>query len=315
MTPTILVAGATGNTGKSVVETLSTLLPTSPFADHRILALTRSLSSPTAQTLAKLPHVTVIEQSWVEVTPAWLREHFITRAFIASHNEPNQFAEESQFHVSLLQAGVKYVVRISTTAANMFPSNRAYYPRSHWAIEQLLSSPEFGELHWTSLQPNIFSNFYLATAAGLIGEFRKTGKQGVLRLIADEGTPVGVIAPSDVGIFAAHLLLSPSTVPHNNKKYVLNGPVDITGKEIVSLVEKYIGEKVEEVVYKDLSFLEYMVQQQPNESRNVIMSIQFSPETAWEGKCTTATTSREFLEIAAPKGGPEDVLRGLIGEE
>lgn len=114
MAPTILVAGATGNTGRGVVETLSTT-----FSGHRIVALTRSSSGAVAQTLATLPNVDIAEKNWVDITPDWLRNNNVFRAFIASHNNPNQFADESTFHLATLTAGVQYVVRISTTAANV----------------------------------------------------------------------------------------------------------------------------------------------------------------------------------------------------
>lgn len=143
MAPTILVAGATGNTGRSVVRTLSKLLKTTIFSGHRILALTRSSRGTIAQELAGLPNVEVVEQNWVEITADWLRHNNVMRAFIASHVHPNQFAEESTFHLAALTAGVQYVVRISTTAANVRPDCPAYYPRTHWVIEALLSSPAF----------------------------------------------------------------------------------------------------------------------------------------------------------------------------
>ena len=64
MSLAILVAGATGNTGRSTTETLSKLLqaPNSPLRNHRILALTRSANSPVAQHLATLPGVEIIQQ-------------------------------------------------------------------------------------------------------------------------------------------------------------------------------------------------------------------------------------------------------------
>ena len=199
MAPTILIVGATGNTGRSVVETLATFRQTSnTLSACRILALTRFLNSPAAQELAKLPAVDVAEQNWVEVTADWLREHEVVRAFIAPHNQPNQFAEESTFHLATLKAGVQYVVRISTTAANVRPDCDAYYPRTHWAIEAMLSSPEFKDLQWTSLQPNVFSPLYLSTAAKLIKQYRKTGKQDTLRLMGSIDAPVGIIDPYDV---------------------------------------------------------------------------------------------------------------------
>lgn len=317
MAPTILVAGATGNTGRAVVETLSKLQATNTnttLSNHHIIALTRSLGSPAAQNLASLPGVSVLEKSWVEITPDWLREHQVVRAFIASQAQTNQFAEESTFHVAALHAGVQYVVRISTTAANVRPDCRAYYPRTHWALEALLSAPEFRELQWTSLQPNLFSTFYLASAAEFVKEYRETGEQGTLRLIASPGARVGIVDPYDVGVFAARLLSLEDPSLHNGARYVLNGPEDITGEQIVRLVEQHIGAKIDpdRVAYKDLSFLEQMVAA-TQESKNVISSMRYSAETAWDGKCTASTTSKEVMEIAPATRTPAEVFNAMLG--
>lgn len=316
MAPTILIVGATGNTGRSVTETLPKLLQTSNvLSNHRVIGLTRSLDSPVAKQLAKLPGVEMIEQNWVEITADWLREHEVVRAFIASHNEPNQFAEESTFHLAALKAGVKYVVRISTTAANVRPDCDAYYPRSHWAIEALLSSPEFSEMHWTSLQSNVFSQFYLSSAAELIKQYRKTGEQGTLRLLASKDAPVGIIDSDDVGALAARLLSENNPAIYNKAKYVLNGPEDITGSQIVNMVEQHTGTKVTDVSYKDTSIVDLLYEHKfaaAHESKNVVMSIKHALETAWEGKCTSSTTSKEVLELAAPKHTSADVLKTLL---
>jgi len=315
MAPTILVVGATGNTGRSTVETLSKLLKASnTLSDHRIIALTRSLSGTVAQHLATIPGVEVLEKNWVDITAAWLREHEVVRAFIASHNQPNQFAEESTFHLAALRAGVQYVVRISTTAANVRPDSDAYYPRTHWAIEALLSSPEFAALQWTSLQPNVFTNFWLASAAALIKHHRTTGTQHPLRLLASRDAPVGVIDPDDVGVFAAHLLCQPDPAAHNKARYVLNGPGDVTGAEIVAMVERHIGARVESVSYKDLTFIEEMAAAVEAGSKSVILSIRHAPETAWAGECTASTTSREVLELAAPRRTAADALEAMLRE-
>ncbi|CRL29492.1 hypothetical protein N7455_001754 [Penicillium solitum] len=65
---------------------------------------------------------------------------------------------------------------------------------------------EFAALQWTFPQPNVFTNFYLSNAAGLIRNHRKTGKQNTLRFAASEDSPLGIVNPKDVGVFAAHLL-------------------------------------------------------------------------------------------------------------
>ena len=318
MTPSILIVGATGNTGRAVAQTLPTLLKSSStLSGHRIIALTRSSSSPVAQELAKLPGVEVIEQNWVEVTADWLREHQVARAFIAPHNEPNQFAEESTFHVNALNAGVNYVVRISTTAANVRPDCPVYYPRQHWAIETLLGSPEFNNLQWTSLQPNVFTPLIMSPAAEFIKKYRKTGEQDTLRLMLSEDAPVGIIDPNEIGVIAAHLLSQDDTSVHNKAKYVLNGPVDITGKQIVDMIEQHIGTPIKDVRYKDLSLIDMLYEYQyaaTKQSKNVIYSIKRAPETAWEGKCSTSTTSKEILQLAAPKITPADALKTLLRE-
>lgn len=315
MAPTILVVGATGNTGRGVVETLPKLLSAgSAFSGHRIIALTRSLDSPTAQRFAKLPGVVVLEKNWVHITADWLREHEVVRAFIASHNEPHQFPEESAFHVAALKAGVQYVVRISTTAANVRPDCDAYYPRSHWAIEALLGSPEFKAMQWTSLQPNIFTAFYLSTAADFIKRYRETGKQETLRLIASQDTPVGIVEGYEVGVIAAQLLSQENISAHNNARYVVNGPEDITGTQVVKMVEEHIGTKVQNVSYKDLSFLHSMADSAPQGDRHLILTMENAAVTAWEGKCTASTTSKQVLELAAPARTPAQVLETMLAE-
>jgi uncharacterized protein YbjT (DUF2867 family) len=314
MTPSILIIGATGNTGRAVAQTLPKLIQSSStLSGHRIIALSRSTASPVAQELAKLSGVEVIEQNWVEITADWLRGHNVVRAFIASHNEPTQFAEESTFHLNALNAGIKYVVRISTTAANVRPDCPAYYPRQHWAIETLLGSPEFNHLQWTSLQPNVFTPLIMSPAAEFIKKYRQTGEQDTLRLMLSEDAPVGIIDPDEIGVIAAHLLAQDDTSAHNKAKYVLNGPKDINGKQIVDMVERQIGAPVKDVSYEDVSFIDTLYEYQyAAQSKNVIYSIKRAPETGWEGKCSTATTSKEILELAAPKRTPADILKTLL---
>ncbi|PYH88662.1 NAD(P)-binding protein [Aspergillus ellipticus CBS 707.79] len=311
MAPTILIIGATGNTGRSVTETLPSLLQSTNALPehHRVIALTRSSASPVAQQLAKIPGIELIEKNWVDITSGWLREHQVVRAFIASHNEPNQFAEESAFYVAALNAGVQYVVRIATTAANA-----------------LLSSPEFAALQWTSLQPNIFSQYYLSSAAEWINQYRHRkleeygGSSSVepLKLLASGDAPVAIVDSSDVGVFAAHLLSQRDPAVHNKASYVLNGPEDITDRQIVDMVEQRIGARVEgeQVSFQDVSLVDSLLHEHNHganhASKSVILSLKYALETAWEGKCSASTTSQKVLEIAPPRRTPAEVLETLL---
>ncbi|CAD0108615.1 unnamed protein product [Aureobasidium uvarum] len=315
MTPTILVVGATGNTGRSVVETLPSLIKkTSSLSNHHILCLTRSASSDAARELAKIPAVEIVEQNWVEIDATWLREHKVERVFVASHNEPNQFAEEGQFYANCLVAGVKYVVRISTTHANVKPNFLAYYPRTHWAIEMMLSQPEYKDLAWTSLQPQGFLSMFLGPAAEFIKQYRMTGEQNTLSSLIDADTPYALVDSGDVGIVAGHLLAQDDVTPHNNKKYIVNGPEDFSGRKLVELVEKHIGTKVDEnkIVFQDMSFLDQMAK--GPHSKNLIYSVEHAPKNNKDVTCRAAATSKEILELYAPRRTASDVMKDLLSQ-
>ncbi len=112
MVPTILVIGATGNTGKSVVRNRSELVK---GKGYRNLGLTRSLQNVAAKELAKLTGVGMQEKDWTEIDTAWLKKRDVVKAYIAPHTGPSQFVEESGLHLALLNSGVQYVVRVSPT--------------------------------------------------------------------------------------------------------------------------------------------------------------------------------------------------------
>jgi len=313
MAPAILLVGATGNTGQGVIQALPELLEKNKsLSEHRILALTRSKDSPAARKLSALPRVEVIEYTWSEITSEWLVQNEVVRVFIAPFNDPNAFASESQFLVEALHAGVKYVVRVSTTAANVTPASRPYYARTHWAIEQMLSQPDFAALHWTSLQPNMFLSFALGSAAEYIKSYRESSSSGKLALTLDATTPMGMVDAAEVGVLAAHLLVSDDTSAYNQARLVINGPEDISGQDVVALVESHTGRKVEDVKYRDLTMIHQWADAAPEGSKNVIRSLTHGLVTGWEGKCKASTTSAEVLRLAPPKMTAEKYLAQML---
>lgn len=179
----------------------------------------------------------------------------------------------------------------------------------------MLASPGFGTMQWTSLQPNIFAPFGLFSTARFVKEYQATGVQGTLRLPVSEDAPVAMVDPEEIGVFAAHLLALPDPAVHNKARYVVNGPVDTNGKEIVAMLEGYIGEKVENVNYEDLSDIfssPLVAELERNSSPNVIRSIEAAPIPMWAGECSVSTTSKPVLDLAAPRRTPEQVLRSLL---
>lgn len=315
--PSILVVGATGNTGKNLVRTLSSLLPNTPhLSDCQILAQTRNAQSSAAQSLASLPNVTIVEEFWPKISAEWLKSRNVRRAFIASHNEPQQFPEETAFHIAARDAGVEYVVRISTTAVNVKPDYPAYYPRQHWAVEQFLEAiaPATGDgkaTRWTSLQPMGFTDMYLGPAAAFVKEFRATGKQDTLRLMADEHALCAPIDCREVGAFAAQLIAQEDVSKHHTKRYVMNGPVDITGREIVKMVEEATGQEVKDVRFRDMEFIDAWAAQE-KEKAHLVLSIKHAPELSWAGLTRAKNNSPEVGELLELKATPAMVFDELI---
>ena len=223
--------------------------------------------------------------------------------------------DESALHVALLHAGVEYVVRVSTNVEYVSPTNPVFYGRSHWAIEKLLSQPDFKSLQWTSLQPNFFTTSYLASAVDRIKAYQKTGKQETLAMIPAADAAVAMIDPEDVGNVGEHLLALEDPTPHNHAKYVLSGPQDVTGKGIVELVGQATGIKVQKAEFEVTSWLGDLVKAGVYPEK-ALPSILAGCEPLWQGKCSLAgtPTSKEVMELAPPKCTVVDALKAMMQE-
>jgi hypothetical protein len=103
---------------------------------------------------------------------------------------------------------------------------------------------QFRNLHWTSLQPNVFLPLCLYAAAELIKKIRNGEKRETLQLMTSADGPVAPIDPDEVGTVAAYLLLQEDTATYNQAKTVVNGLENIIGNNIVKMVQEQTGAKV-----------------------------------------------------------------------
>ena len=282
------------------------------YRGWQIIALTRSVGSAAAQALFKLPRVQMLEKDWTLIDAEWLREHNVVRAFIASHNGASAFANESLLLTAMLEAGVKYVVRISTTPANIGPATGVHYARTHWAIENLLSQPEFENLQWSSLQPNVFPATVLGSAVTWFQKYRETGKQEPSLTMFSADAPVALIDGGEVGKIAAILLTQEDIAPHNRARYRLNGPQDVTGRELVALVEGLAGVKIDEAHFQDMSFFDGLAK--AGFPLNIVASLRNAAEPALDGRCSSEAmpTSKEIMGLAAPTVTPAKAFEAML---
>lgn len=300
--PSILVVGATGNTGGGVLQHLASVLPyNNLFSKHRLIGLTRNKEGSTAKELAKLPNVEMMEKDWVLIDAEWLRSHDVKRIFMASAVGPSQFQDESLFLNAALSAGVEYVVRISTTVCNVSPNTPVFYGRNHWAIETMLGQPEFNSMAWTSLQPNVFTAQFIPQFEAWLKTYREKGEKTPFGYMLDADHGVAIIDPVEVGIIAGHLLAEENISGHSGKKYILVGPEDATGKEVIKVLEKHAGTTVDDVRFKDQSFLEFA--RKGGMPETVLQSLGKAPQASWTGGSSikATPTSPEVMKLYAPK--------------
>lgn len=129
-------------------------------------------------------------------------------------------------------------------------------------------------------------------------------------MIMDRDSPNALIDSYDVGVFAAHLLATEEIDKHNKAKYVLTGPEDVTGEQIVELIEGHLGEAVKDVKYRDFSVIDAWAESVP-EQRTLIKAISRTGSAIWGGSALE-TRSKEVPKIYTPSRAAEEVLKEMV---
>lgn len=133
-------------------------------------------------------------------------------------------------------------------------------------------------------------------------------------MIVSEDGIVGIIDPEEIGIIKAHLLAQGDTSAHNKMRCVLNGPEEITWKQIVDMVKQQIGSAVKQMIYKDIFLIDMLYEPKHaviKKSKNVIYSIIHALEASWKSKCSNST-NKKILDLFVLKQTHADILKTLL---
>ncbi|KAF2877529.1 hypothetical protein BDV95DRAFT_559485 [Massariosphaeria phaeospora] len=204
MSRSILVTGATGRQGGSVVQALQD-------SDFEVLALTRTTSSPSAQKLvSKFPSVKLVqgdlinasaifeEAAKVARTPVW--GVFSVQAKVSGADKSPEEIQGKSIIDAALAANVKFFVYSSVDRGGAkSSSNPTSVP--HWItkynIEKYLEEKAAGtQMHYSVLRPVAFMD-------GVTNDFQGKAMAAMWR---DEmkDRPLQMVATKDIGWFAAH---------------------------------------------------------------------------------------------------------------
>ncbi len=217
----IAVVGATGNTGRAVVKELKAL-GQDPICIVRNAQKAREVLGPEAKTaVAELTDRPALEKALKGVTSV----------FVVTGHNPQMVEQQNNVLDAALQAGVKYLVRVSGNRQLVVPDSESVIGRGHYAIEERLRG---SGIQWIILRPGLFMQNTFTQAASI----KNDGK--IAQPYAAD-LPLALIDVRDTGAVGAHVLADPA--PHVGKVYEFTGARTTFG-EFADVFSQVLGRKI-----------------------------------------------------------------------
>lgn len=221
-----VISGATGNTGKPIVQTLLT-------AGKKVRALGRSeqklseLKSRGAETLVgELTDARFLSQAFQGATAVYA---MIPPNFTAQNFRGYQNSVADAFVQAVEKSGVKYVVTLSSIGAHL--------PAKAGVVQGLYDMEQrFNQLKGVQIL-HLRPGYFMENLFGQIGTIKQIGVMGT-PLKADLKIPL--IATRDIGAYAAKRLQQLDFSGTGNVEYLL-GARDVSYGEIAQVFGKAIG--------------------------------------------------------------------------
>jgi uncharacterized protein YbjT (DUF2867 family) len=217
----IAVVGATGNTGRAVVKELKAL-GQDPVCVVRNADKAREVLGADARTaVAELTDRAALEKALQGVT----------RLFVVTGHNPQMTEQQNNVLDAALQAGARYLVRVSGGRAVVGPDAESVVGRGHHAVEERLRDSGIG---WVILRPGLFMQNTIAQAALI-----KNDGKIVLPFARD--LPIAFIDVRDTGAVGARIVLDPA--PHAGKTYEFSGALTNYG-EFAGVFSQVLGRTI-----------------------------------------------------------------------
>ncbi|EXL63252.1 hypothetical protein FOCG_01611 [Fusarium oxysporum f. sp. radicis-lycopersici 26381] len=250
MTRNILIVGATGQQGKATIDALYKTLSSSPgHEDTRVLALTRSIESPKAQSLqAEYPAITLVQGDTQTPQPIFDQYPTISSIFVVTV-PPNDEAqalpliEAASSHPSVDHIVFSSVDRGGDETSWSQPTEIPHFAAKHRIELRLRELCKENNKRWTILRPTGFMDSY---SPGFFGQ--------MMASLWAEGMPrdrkMQLISTHDIGVFAAKALLNPDAWV--GKATALAGD-ELSFSELQEIFREVVGEELPQT-YKVVAY-------------------------------------------------------------
>jgi uncharacterized protein YbjT (DUF2867 family) len=218
VTETVLVTGATGNTGSALAERLLRLGVSVRAMVRTPAAAARFDGSAATPVVADFDDPGAVAAALAGVD----------RAYLVTPSSERAQAQQMRFAELAAAAGVRHLVKLSQFAAAADSPVR--FLRYHAAVEQHIRELGIG---WTFLRPNLYLQGLLAMAGPIRTEGRFFAPIGDAR--------VSAVDVRDIADVAAAVLSEPG---HDGATYSITGPTAVTHPEIAAAIAAATGRPV-----------------------------------------------------------------------
>ncbi|KAL2835681.1 hypothetical protein BJY01DRAFT_223223 [Aspergillus pseudoustus] len=240
MSKTILVTGATGKQGGSVITSLL-----KENADVEILAVTRDVSAASATKLAaKSPKIKLVQGNLDQAdklfekakkataNPIW-GVYSVQLADLSGKSDTEEVQGKALIDVAL-KNNVKHFVYSSVDRGNQAsldnPTHIPHFILKHHIEHHLINSTKGTDMQWTILRPVAFIDTF---SNDFLGKVFTTAWKITLK-----GKPLHVVAVSDIGFFAAQAFIKPDEY---SGKAVSIASDELTFDELVRIFKSKTG--------------------------------------------------------------------------
>lgn len=238
MTRDILIVGATGQQGKATIDAI---FKTHRQSNIRILALTRSVTSPKSQSfVSEYPEIVVFEGNTQTPKPIFEQYPSIASVFVVTVPPDDEaqaipLIEEATSKTSK----VDHIVFSSVDRGGNYvswstPTEIPHFAAKHRIEHRLRELCEESGKRWTILRPTGFMDSY---NPGFFGK--------MMASLWAEGMPrdrkMQLISTHDIGIFAAKALMDPESWA--GKAFALAGD-DLSFLDLERIFKEVVGEEL-----------------------------------------------------------------------
>lgn len=215
---TILVTGATGNTGSSLLAAL----------EGRGVAVRAMIRSASDEKRVAASSVTPVVADFDDRASLEAALHGVTRAYLVTPSSSEAQEQQVRFVEAAEQAGVQQIVLLSQYAAD--EDSPVRFLRYHAVVERRIR--ELG-LGFTFLRPNLYMQGLLALRNSIANDGALFAPIGDAR--------VSAVDVRDIAAVAAEALTDPR---HLDQSYDLTGPEAITHYDIADALSRALDRPV-----------------------------------------------------------------------